>query len=103
MAVGRKVTSDELASAFASEFTRSEDIVQGLWRSQHRGVVSFWILTSAIDPVTQQALYQRSSVLYERFPTAEFDVHILNPHWFADDDALGALPPDAERIAFPAP
>ncbi|HZS01164.1 MAG TPA: hypothetical protein VFE37_20770 [Chloroflexota bacterium] len=98
MALKSDVRPEELGRGLQDALAEASDVVKGLWLTAHRGAVSFWILTAPIDAATQRALYERTNVLYERFPQAEFDVHVLNPEWFAGADPLSALPRDAKRL-----
>jgi hypothetical protein len=101
MAVRHEVQPDEVGRSLGAELARSDGAVQGLWMTAHRGVLTFWILTRPIDFETQQALYERTAVLYEQFPGVEFVVHVLNPEWFTGGNALSALPPEAQQLALP--
>jgi hypothetical protein len=100
MAVGNELKPEELGRRLAEVLARPEGIVRGLWMTTRRGTVTVWILTRPIDSDTRQHLYERTAVLYEFFPEAELAVHVLNPEWFKDGDALSALPPDAQPIPF---
>ncbi len=98
MAVGGAVQPREIARCLAPELARAEGLVQGLWLTVRRGVAIFWVLTPPIDAAAQQGLYERTAIVYDEFPDAEFAVHILNPVWSAGGDARGALPADAEPV-----
>jgi|SRR3954447_12376454 len=98
MALKSEMRPEELGRRLQEALAETGDIVDGLWMTIQRGAVSFWILTAPIDAATQRGLYERTSVLYERFPQAEFDVHVLNPEWFAGTDPTLALPSDAKRL-----
>jgi hypothetical protein len=98
MAVKSSVRPDELGRRLSEALGTLGETVKGLWMTVHRGGVSFWILTPPIDAATQRALYERTAVLYEHFPQAEFDVHVLNPEWFDGVDPMGALPQDAKQL-----
>ncbi|HZS02644.1 MAG TPA: hypothetical protein VFE37_28275 [Chloroflexota bacterium] len=102
MAITPDVRADAIARRLSEELARAEGAVLGLWLTMPRGVLTFWVLTRPIDLETQQRLYERTAVIYECFPNAEFVVHILNPEWYEGGDAAGALPPDAQPIPLPA-
>jgi hypothetical protein len=101
MAIGQNVRPDEAGQTLGAELARFGGTVEGLWMTTHRGVLTFWVLTCPIDFETQQRIYERTLVLYDRVPGIEFTVHILNPEWFTGGDALSALPSDAQQVALP--
>jgi hypothetical protein len=76
----------------------ARDTVRGLWMAVHPGEITFWILTTPIDTDTQERLYEQAAALYEQFPDAAVDFHILNPHWYEGGDVLSQLPPDARPV-----
>lgn len=98
MTVKSRVRPEDLGRRLSEALDDAGETVKGLWMTVHRGAVSFWILTPRIDATTHRALYERTAVLYEHFPQAEFDVHVLNPEWFEGTDPLSALPHDAQRL-----
>jgi len=98
MVIKSDVRPVQLGRGLQDALAEAGDTIEGLWMTVHHGAVSFWILTPPIDAATQRALYERTSLLYERFPQAEFDVHILNPEWFVGADPASALPRDAKRL-----
>jgi hypothetical protein len=77
---------------------QASDVVRGLWMAVHPGEITFWILTTPIDTDTQERLYEQAAALYDQFPDALLDFHILNPQWYEGGDALSQLPPDARPI-----
>jgi hypothetical protein len=102
VAVEKEARLDEIARSFSALMAGANEVVKGLWMTTDRGGITFWILTGPIDPDTQDRLYERTVKLYDQFPDLLFDVHILNPEWFAGGDALSALPHDAQPIPLPA-
>jgi hypothetical protein len=64
----------------------------------HPGEITFWILTAPIETDAQEQLYQQAAAIYEQFPDAPIDFHILNPRWYTGGDALSQLPPDVRPI-----
>jgi len=99
VAVEKEARLDEIARSFSALMAGATEVVKGLWVTTHRGAIRFWILTSPIDAETETRLYERTARLYDQFPDLLFDVHILNPDWFAGGDALSALPRDAQPIS----
>jgi hypothetical protein len=100
MAGGNEVKPEELGRRLVAALARPRELVRGIWITTRRGTVTIWILPQPLDPETQRRLYERTAVLYDFFPDAELAVHVLNPGWFKDGDALSALPPDAQPIPF---
>src|SRR5215216_6646990 len=96
MAVATRVTAGELGRSFATA-VRDEAPVSGLWASTEHGDVHLWLLVEAIDADTEDRLYELADLLYNRFPEADFQLHILNPGRYTGD-ARDALPSGAEEI-----
>jgi hypothetical protein len=98
------ITDDTRAAALARGFSAllaGAEGVRGLWITTNRGAVTFWVLTDPLDLERHERIYERSASLYDQFPDALFDVHVLNPEWFEGGNALSALPPDARQIVLP--
>jgi hypothetical protein len=92
----------ELAAALA-EMVKDEPSVLRIWVSNHRDVVSLWLLTTtSIATVDERRLYGLSGALFDRFPDALFHVHVLNPLDYEPFDLNVALPKGAEEIALRA-
>ena len=98
MAVGDAVSLRKLGRALAT-LIRAEPVARRLWVSNHGDRVEFWLLTDPTDAATERHLYDLGAALYERFPDARTELHVLNPNLFAAGNALGLLPPNAEEIA----
>jgi hypothetical protein len=71
--------------------------VKELWVSEHPEA-HLWLVVEPIDMDAQRELYHLLDPLYERFPMAEFLVHIRNPNDFRGD-VHQAIPPFAEQIS----
>ena len=91
----------ELASALA-EMVRNEHSVLRMWMSCHRGVASFWLLTTSLEARDERHLYGLSGDLFDRFPDAMFRLHLLNPRDYKSFELDLILPKGAEEIALRA-
>src|SRR3712207_2210424 len=97
MAVGDAVSPQSMARVLAA-LVSSEAVAQRLWVSTTGDRVELWLLTAPTDANTERHLYELGTILYERFPDARTELHVLNPNLFANGHALGMLPPNAEQI-----
>jgi 1,2-phenylacetyl-CoA epoxidase PaaB subunit len=100
MALVARPVAQQLGHAFA-QAARGEaavkDAVKEVWVSRQREGVHVWVVTAPIDMATERRLHQLTGVLYDRFQSAEFQLHILNPRHH-NRDARQALPSQAEQI-----
>ena len=93
---------NELAAALA-EMVKDDPSVLRMWVSSHRGVASFWLLTTtSIATVDERRLYGLSGALFDQFPNALFHVHVVNPLDYEPFALDVALPKGAEEIALRA-
>jgi hypothetical protein len=86
----------QLGTALA-EAARREPTVEELWVSAQLDGVHLWLVTASIDMATERSLHRLAGLLYDRFQTADFQLHILNPRHYGGD-ARRALPHQAEQI-----
>jgi len=94
------VTASDLATALGSAI-RDEEAVEELWVSTDDEAVHLWLVVRAIEPDVERRLYGVEDVLYGRFPEAAFQVHVLNPRYYAGD-VHTAVPGGAVKISFRA-
>lgn len=94
----QSVDEYELVSTFV-EMLRHEPSVLKMWVSRHRGVVSFWLLTTPIEISGERRLYHLGGELFDRFPDALFQVHLLNPRFYDELIPEEILPKGAKEIA----
>ena len=64
---------------------RDEEAVEELWVSTDDEAVHLWLVVRAIEPDVERRLYGVEDVLYGRFPEAAFQVHVLNPRYYAGE------------------
>jgi hypothetical protein len=102
VAVRKQVGHEDAGRSMATLMRQLGGLVQGLWMTRDRDVITFWVLTCPLETDTQLTLYEHSAALYDELPGIVFEIHVLNPAWFAEGDALSALPPDAQSIPLPA-
>ena len=87
----------EIGTVFAKR-VREEPIAREFWVTVENRGVHLWLL---IDPIEHDdrelALYGLVDVLDERFPRADFQLHVLNPREYTGDPQ-DSLRGDAELI-----
>jgi hypothetical protein len=91
----------ELASALA-EMVRDEPSVLRMWVSVHRNSPSFWLLTEPMELDGERRLHRRAGDLYDRYPSTDFRLHLLNPLFYDELFPEDILPMGAEEIALGA-
>ena len=97
MTVTRQPTAREIGTVFATR-VRDEPIVRELWVTDERDGVHLWLLIDPIEHDDKELdLYGMVDVLDERFPRADFQVHVLNPLDYTADPRE-SLPGYAEAI-----
>ena len=97
MAVTRQPTAREIGEVLA-ERARRESVVRELWVTEESYEVHLWLLIDPIDDdVVELPLYGLADVLYDRFPEAAFQLHVMNPRDYTADPRQSLLP-SAEQI-----
>ncbi len=97
MAITPSVSAREMAESLAA-VVRDEPALQHLLVSTERDRIELWLLTAETDAETELRVYGHSLMLYDRFPDADFRVHVLNPADFEDGDVRSIVPAGAEEI-----
>jgi len=90
-----------LAAALA-ELVKHEPTVLRMWVSSHRGVTSLWLLTPEIESDDERRLYWLTGDLQDRFPSALFHFHLLNPRYYEEFELDWLLPQGAKEIVLRA-
>lgn len=99
MAITRKSTAREVADVFAARASR-EPLARELWVSvdTEEPGIHLWLLIEPSEDFDEQLkLYGLVDVLDERFPDADFQLHVLNPLSYVRDPREW-LPRDAEHV-----
>jgi hypothetical protein len=97
MAITRQPTAREIGTVFAAR-VREESVARELWVTTESDGVHLWLLIEPLeDDDAERELYGLLGVLDERFPEADFQLHIFNPVDFTADPRE-SLPDHAERI-----
>lgn len=100
MVVTGSISTREIGRAFA-QVARDAHVVEELWVSTGRDGVHLWLLTAPIDLDAEEHLHELTDPLYEQFPEADFQLHVLNPRHYRGDVRL-ALPSGVEQISLRA-
>ena len=99
---GLPVDEHGLTAALAG-MVRDDPAVLRMWVSSHRGVASFWLLTQAsVATAAERRLYGLSGALFDRFPEADFRLHVVNPRDYEPFELDIVLPTGAKEIALRA-
>src|SRR4051812_25248508 len=97
MAVTRQPTAREFGEVFA-ERASQEPLVRELWVTEEYHAVHLWLLIDPIkDADAERELYGLIDVLYDHFPEAAFEMHVMNPLEYTADPRR-SLRHDAEQI-----
>ena len=94
----RPVDARELATAFA-DIVGADPVVERMWVSEHRGVVSFWLLTRPAEADDERRLYLSIDRLYDRFGDIAIRLHLINPRNYEPLELDVVLPQGADEIA----
>lgn len=89
-------TAAALGQTFA-QAARNEPLAQELWVTTRRDGVHLWLLIERSGDDEERRLFELLDVLDERFPDADFQLHILNPASYTID-LHDVLPGDAKKI-----
>ncbi len=87
----------EMARALAT-FLRGLRVTDSLWMHVSADSLIFWILTEAADPEEVRPLFDANVLLDEQFPSARFELNVVNPALFADLAFSFAPPQGSERF-----
>ena len=97
MAIAPYETRREMGRTLA-EAVGPNPVFEGLWTSTDHDGVHFWLVTLPIDVDEEYRLYGLMDVLDERYPDADFQVHVLNQRYFTGP-ARNAVPKRAEQVS----
>lgn len=86
----------ELGATFAQAI-QNEPLARELWMTTRPDGVHLWLLIDQADDEDERRLFGLLDILDERFPDADFQLHILNSASFTID-LHDVLPRDAEKI-----
>ncbi|MDP8961711.1 MAG: hypothetical protein M3N32_08880 [Actinomycetota bacterium] len=81
MSVATSGPRHEMERALA-EVVRGEPVVSGLWTTSDHEGLHFWLTVDPIDAEAERSLYELTDVLDQRFPDADFQLHVLNPRHY---------------------
>ncbi len=96
MAITMPTGASELGRTFA-EAAQNEPLAKELWVTARRDGVHLWLLIERAGDDEERRLFGLLDLLDERFPEADFQLHVLNPASYTID-LHDVLPKDAEKI-----
>jgi hypothetical protein len=96
VAITMPTNAGELGRAFA-QAAQNEPLAQEVWVTMRRDGVHLWLLVEQAGDDEERQLFGLLDVLDDRFPEADFQLHILNPASYTID-LHDVLPRDAEKI-----
>jgi len=88
--------ASELGRTFA-EAAQNEPLAKELWVTARRDGVHLWLLIERAGDDEERRLFGLLDLLDERFPEADFQLHVLNPASYTID-LHDVLPKDATKI-----
>ncbi len=97
MAIEREATTASLSRLLA-EALRAEPAARQLWAVDRPGYTQYWLLTEPISLAAVEAIFGATLPVRDRCPNQLFELHILNPDFFENGDALVGLPQSANEI-----
>jgi hypothetical protein len=100
MAVAKKKSSAQAVGRAFAELARHESVIHEVWVSEHPEI-HIWAIVDPIDMETTRHLHGLIGPLFDQFPTADFQLHVLNPDEHRGD-IHRAVPSFAEQIPFRA-
>ena len=90
------MSAGELGRTLAQS-AQNEPIVRELWVTTRRDGAHLWLLIDQAGDEDERCLFGLLDALDERFPDADFQLHILNPASYTID-LHDVLPTDAKKI-----
>jgi hypothetical protein len=85
-----------------AERVRNDPSVERLWVFAYRDVVQLWLLTLDVPADDEYRLYGLLDDMYELFPLAEVQLHLISPRYFDPLELDVILPPGSAEIALDA-
>jgi len=92
MIVSNIVHAPEIVQRFA-EIAKSEPAIRHLYYRQSGPFPEFWVVTEPIDVEVEKRVRQIRHSLYELFPDARFELHLINPR-LSESFELGVFVPE---------
>jgi hypothetical protein len=96
VAIVVKTDAGKLGKAL-TEAARAEPLAREIWVTTRQDGVHLWLLIEQAGDDEERRLFGLLDVLDERFPEADFQLHILNPASYTID-LHDVLPKDAVKI-----
>lgn len=98
MVVHPPVDAETLAKRLIDELSSLPGIRE-VWLSMDRDDPIFWVITDALSNTAEHAFYEATNILYDAFPGARWDLHMLNPVYYPEDhDMRQSVPAKARRL-----
>ena len=97
MAVSSRISIDKVGNAFAASL-RSIDAVVDAWVSSTDDGYDLWLQIAPPDLTAEREMYALVDVMYARFPSSRFMLHVLNPETIPNLVPLTIVPTQARRV-----
>lgn len=96
VAIVTPTSAGELGRTLA-QAAQNDPLTRELWVTTRRDGVHLWLLIDRAGDDDERRLFGLLDLLDERFPNADFQLHILNPASYTID-LHDVLPKDAQKI-----
>src|SRR5688500_15555205 len=53
--------------------------VREVWLTENRGDATFWVIVDPLDHAAELGLFEVTNILFDDYPGARWDLHLLNP------------------------
>jgi hypothetical protein len=97
MAIVNSIHAADIVRRVA-ELVREEPSVRSLYYRQSGEVAEFWLLSEPIDRETERQVRQIRRTLFDKFPDALFEFHLINPRLSEGLDPPVLIPEDATLV-----
>jgi len=95
--VHHSVDTEALANRLIDALSGFQGIRE-VWITMDRGEAIFWVITDALTNKAEHAFYEATNVLYDEYPGAKWDLHMLNPVYFPPEHEMRQSVPARARL-----
>ncbi len=100
MVTEQRTSPQHVAQCLRQEL-QSDRTVQGLWVRDAGDRIEIWLLTEPISREQELHLYGIEMTLYEKFPDARPELHVIHKGLYESPNFVFEAPEGAEHIPLP--